>query len=122
MADEVRSSGFFDKFATSAGRQVERPWFFALCAAFVVAWIILLPLQGWNNDVWHLWLNSPTTSITFLLVALLQNTQARSTKALHHKLDAMALALALVLEGQENDEACVRQLREMAGVEMESSK
>jgi low affinity Fe/Cu permease len=43
-------------------------------------------------------INSATTIITFLLVALLQNTQRRSEAALHEKLDALADGLADLIE------------------------
>jgi Low affinity iron permease len=39
-----------------------------------------------------------TTIITFLLVALLQNTQKRGEEALQHKLDAVADGLADLIE------------------------
>lgn len=38
-------------------------------------------------------INTVTTIITLLLVALLQNTQSRSDRALQHQLNAMADAL-----------------------------
>jgi low affinity Fe/Cu permease len=43
-----------------------------------------------------------TTTITFLLVALLQNTQKRGEEALQHKLDAVADGLADLIEHSRN--------------------
>ena len=43
-----------------------------------------------NVDTYQLIINTPTTIITFLLVALLQNTQRRSEQAIQKKLDAIA--------------------------------
>jgi low affinity Fe/Cu permease len=41
-------------------------------------------------DTWQLIINTVTTIITFLMVALLQNSQTRSDQALQHKLNAIA--------------------------------
>src|SRR4051794_19484139 len=92
--------GGFDRLASAVGRFVSHAPFFAACLGFVLIWAALLPTQGWNNQIWHLWLNSPTTSITFLLVALLQNTQARFEKATNEKLNAIADALADLMDHQ----------------------
>jgi low affinity Fe/Cu permease len=57
-------------------------------------------------DTWQLLINTPTTIITFLLVALLQNTQRRSEQAIHKKLDAVADGLADLMsyfEDEDND-------------------
>jgi len=51
-----------------------------------------------NFDTYQLIINTPTTIITFLLVALLQNTQKRSEQALQHKLDAVADGLVDLME------------------------
>lgn len=83
----------FDRFANYTGAWVSRGWFFALCVLIVVVWlptIWVLP----TIDTWQLVINTATTIITFLLVALLQNTQSRSDKATQHKLNAIAAALA----------------------------
>jgi hypothetical protein len=53
---------------------------------------------GFLDDSYQLQINTTTTIITFLLVALLQNTQTRSDRALHHKLDTIADGLADLME------------------------
>ena len=45
-------------------------------------------------DTYQLLINTPTTIITFLLVALLQSTQRRGEQAVHKKLDALADGIA----------------------------
>ncbi|MFE5286543.1 low affinity iron permease family protein [Nocardia sp. NPDC056611] len=83
----------FDRFATKASEFASRAGFFVFCVVLVAVWapsIIVLP----NIDTWQLVINTATTIITFLLVALLQNTQSRSDTALHQKLNAIAGALA----------------------------
>jgi low affinity Fe/Cu permease len=41
-------------------------------------------------DTWQVIINTLTAIVTFLLVALLQNTQKRSDSATQHKLNAIA--------------------------------
>jgi low affinity Fe/Cu permease len=85
--------GMFDRFADVVNKVTARAWFFAACVALVVLWapsILVFP----NVDTWQLALNTPTTAITFLLVALIQNTQKRSDDAVQHKLNAIAAHLA----------------------------
>lgn len=115
-------SGFFDRFAALSAKHVSRPWFFAACTLSVIIWAITGPAFGYS-DVWQLVINTATTIITFLLVALLQNTQERETKAVTHKLDVIMDALARSLEthGDPANETCVAELRRLAGVEMEAS-
>ena len=57
-----------------------------------------------NFDTYQLIINTPTTIITFLLVALLQNTQKRSEQAIQHKLNAVANGLADLMEHFTADE------------------
>jgi len=63
----------------------------------VVLWAPTYFLVG-NFDTYQLIINTPTTIITFLLVALLQNTQQRNEQALQRKLDALADGLADLME------------------------
>jgi len=83
----------FDRFATRVSGFVSRAWFFVLCVLLVVLWApsyFLLP----DADTWQLIINTVTTIVTFLLVALLQNTQKRADEAVQHKLNAIADGLA----------------------------
>jgi low affinity Fe/Cu permease len=89
----IQNPSLFDRFAARAADLVSRAPFFAFCVLLVVAWIPTLPLAG-SFDTWQLLINTPTTVLTFLLVAILQNTQRRTERALHHKLDALADGLA----------------------------
>lgn len=127
--DEVRSSGFFDKVAQVVGDQVSKGWFFSACFISILLWAVSGPLLGFSST-WQLLVNTGTTITTFLLVALLQNTQDRDTKALHHKMDAMAEAMSYLLLShlagvEEEDNDALREhadrLRDLAGVRMEES-
>ncbi|MFD6860445.1 low affinity iron permease family protein [Rhodococcus sp. NPDC060090] len=83
----------FDRFATKVSSLAAHAWFFAFCVVLVVVWAPSFLVLG-NIDTWQLIINTATTIITFLLVALLQNTQKRSDDALQQKLNAIADALA----------------------------
>jgi low affinity Fe/Cu permease len=95
----------------------------------VLLWAPSLPLFG-TVDTWQLVINTMTTIITFLLVALLQNSQWRGNKATNEKLDAIAAGLSDTMESlaavmanldipdhhdRMRDQA--RELRETVGIE-----
>lgn len=82
----------FDRFATAMSGYVSQPWFFVVCVLIVVLWAPTFVL--FNVDTWQLIINTLTTIITFLLVALLQNTQRRSDNAVQQKLNGIAGGLA----------------------------
>lgn len=98
VADTV---GFFDRFASAASRLVSRAPFFAFAVLLVVAWlmegVIRVIVTGkpseFLDEVYQLQINTLTTIVTFLLVALLQNTQTRADAATQDKLNAIADAL-----------------------------
>jgi hypothetical protein len=83
----------FDRFAERASEFTSRAWFFGFCVILVVVWAPSLPLFP-SVDTWQLVINTATTIITFLLVALLQNSQWRGDKATNEKLDAVAAGLS----------------------------
>ncbi len=88
--------GFFDRFAGWATLLASRATFFAFCVLLIALWapsILLLK----SVDTWQLIINTATTIITFLMVALLQNSQTRSDQAVQHKLNAIADGLADVM-------------------------
>jgi low affinity Fe/Cu permease len=89
----------FDKFATTASHLVARAPFFAACVALVVLWVPTLFLLP--SDSAQILINTPTTIVTFLLVALLQNTDKRSSAATAKKLNAIAAYLAGDCEKEE---------------------
>jgi low affinity Fe/Cu permease len=87
----------FDRFATGAAQVVGRATFFLFCVLLVVVWFPSLVLIH-DVDTWQLIINTATTIITFLMVALLQNTQGRSDQALQHKLNAIAQGLSDLMD------------------------
>ncbi|MFI5624677.1 low affinity iron permease family protein [Nocardioides sp. NPDC051685] len=125
MPSEVSGRlGFFDRFASHASAFVSRAWFFVLCVLLVVIWapsILVLP----DVDTWQLIINTATTIVTFLLVALLQNTQKRSDDAVQQKLNAIAEGLSAMMERLARDHPELRddrdELRQAVGLEQRES-
>jgi hypothetical protein len=95
--DELEHPGPFDRFALWAADIVSRAPFFTFCVLLVVVWLPTYPFVG-KFDTWQLLINTPTTVLTFLLVAVLQNSQRRAERALHTKVDAIADGLADLME------------------------
>lgn len=117
VSDEV---GWFDRFATAATGFASRAWFFAACVLLVVVWAPSYFLIG-DVDTWQLIINTATTIITFLMVALLQNAQQRADQAVQHKLNAIADGLADLMlahrAGDTDTDRNVAELRDAVGLE-----
>lgn len=94
MPSDVRGRlTIFDRFATAAAAVASKAGFFVFCVLLVLVWaptFLVMP----SIDTWQLVINTATTIVTFLLVALLQNTQSRADEAVQQKLNAIADALA----------------------------
>jgi hypothetical protein len=88
--------GVFDRFAGWSALIASRAYFFAFCLLLIVLWAPSILLLH-DIDTWQLIINTATTIITFLMVALLQNSQTRSDQAVQHKLNAIADGLADVM-------------------------
>lgn len=116
--------GWFDRFAGVVSQHASRAWFFAACVLIVVVWAPSYFVFG-SIDTWQLVINTLTTIITFLMVALLQNSQARSDAATQKKLNAIADGLADFMECYANDNhdssdeirMDVRELKSAVGLE-----
>ncbi len=121
VTDDV---GIFDRFAGYASRLVSRAPFFAFCVLLVVVWAPTIFVIG-DVDTWQLIINTVTTIVTFVLVALLQNSQYRNDGATQHKLNAIANGLAdlmahLAHEGDQLADDLV-ELRRAVGLEERES-
>ena len=114
----------FDRFASVASRFVSQAWFFTLCVLLVVLWAPSFFLFG-DVNTWQLVINTATTIITFLLVALLQNTQSRADEAVQQKLNAIADGLADLMAALGEDKPGLHQdlveLRDAVGLENRES-
>lgn len=121
MPSQVRSGkgkNVFDRFADVVSEFTSKAWFFAFCVLIVLLWAPSFFLFG-SVDTWQLIINTLTTIVTFLLMALLQNTQARSDAATQQKLNAIAEGLANLLDDHDVCES--RELRAAVGLEAEES-
>ncbi|WP_412537983.1 low affinity iron permease family protein [Longispora sp. K20-0274] len=114
----------FDRFATKAASFASKAWFFAICVLLVLIWAPSYFLIG-TLDTWQLIINTATTIITFLLVALLQNTQSRSDRAIQDKLNAIADGLADLMASQAHAapqlQHDLEELRDAVGLEDKES-
>lgn len=84
----------FNRFADKASDLVAHAGFFAFCVLLILVWgpsIVVLK----NVDTWQLVINTATTIITFLLVALLHNTQHRFEKATNERMHVILARLGL---------------------------
>ena len=121
--EEARPPGAFDRFALRASDYVSEAGFFLACVLLVVVWAPSYFVFG-NVDTWQLVINTATTIVTFLLVALLQNSQRRNEVAINAKLDALADGLADLMEGIAPDntrlQRDMRELRHAVGIERTS--
>lgn len=124
--DVTPDLSLFDRFATHAARIVSRAWFFAACVLLVLLWGPSILLIG-DVNTWQLIINTATTIVTFLLVALLQNTQTRSDAATQDKLNAVAAAMATLMShtadihNRGELHQAVMELRAAVGLEDEES-
>ena len=101
----------FDRFATYTSERVSKAWFFGICAVLVLIWVPTFWL--WPSiDGWALVINTFTSTITFLLVALLQNTETRAENATQRKLNAIADALADLMDHLGSDDPDLSRSRE----------
>ncbi|MEK6975815.1 MAG: low affinity iron permease family protein [Candidatus Thermoplasmatota archaeon] len=107
----------FDGFTEGVTKVVSSAYFFALCAAGVIAWVALGPSTGYSTQ-WQLAIDTATAITTFLMVAVLANSSRRGERALQAKLDAIADALADFMHKSDlalQDD--VRELQDAVGLE-----
>ena len=125
-SDVTPELSFFDRFATRAASFVSRAWFFAACLLLVLIWAPSIALIG-DVNTWQLIINTATTIVTFLLVALLQNTQTRNDEATQDKLNAVAEAMSALMSqiADIHDRGDLRnavtELRDAVGLEDQES-
>lgn len=92
----------FDRFASWVATWVAKAWFFGFCVVLVLVWVPSLPLVG-SVDTWQLIINTVTTIITFLLLALLHNTSQQAEDLNTARFHAIMLALGIVDPEEEGN-------------------
>lgn len=107
---------WFDRFAGWAAVVASRAAFFVFCVGLVLVWAPSFFVFG-SVDTWQLVINTATTIVTFLMVALLQNSQHRADKAVQRKLNAIAAALDTVLRTVDPDDESGQELQAAIGLE-----
>ncbi|HEX3976961.1 MAG TPA: low affinity iron permease family protein [Solirubrobacteraceae bacterium] len=101
-ADRIEDRrGRFDQFAERASFLASSPLFFVACAALVVAWAVGLAVGA--SDRFEAATAGGMSAVTLILVAVLKNSELRTERALHTKLDAIASALLEERRGHEGD-------------------
>ena len=110
----MQRRSFFDRFARRVAYFAGHPMAFAAAVALILLWLVSGPLFKFS-DTRQLVINTATTIVTFLMVALLQNTQRRSDEAVQHKLNALADGLADLMKSlaAREDPGLERDLREL---------
>jgi low affinity Fe/Cu permease len=118
--DVTEERSWFDRAADTTSHIVARPQFFVASLAIVVLWTVFGPPLEFS----HGWVDAfevVVAMITFLMVALLQNGGWRADKATQRKLNAIAAALAELMEKSDVDQEHVRQLSAAVGLEKRES-
>jgi low affinity Fe/Cu permease len=111
--DPEQPSNRFDRFAEAVSQFVSKGWFFTAAVIVVLLWfptLLLIP----SIDTWQLVINTLTSVLAFLLIALLQNSERRYDEALHRKIDTISAGLADVMERLNEREDEDGELRERA--------
>jgi low affinity Fe/Cu permease len=66
----------FQKFADKVSKIAGSPWWFIFSIVLVVLWLPTGLFLGFG-EIWHLLINTTTTILTFLMIALLHASQNR---------------------------------------------
>jgi low affinity Fe/Cu permease len=84
----VKVIEIFGKLADKVARATGHPITFVGFCLVITVWATTGPLFGYS-DTWQLIVNTGTTTVTFLIVFLIQNTQNRDGAAFQAKLDEL---------------------------------
>lgn len=118
--DVSEDRGWFDALADRVSTMAATPRLFAGLLALTLAWLAVGP----STDFSHTWVDALQvvgTVVTLLLVAVLENEQWRNGKATQRKLNALAEALAHLMDSDESASEQSRQLRAAVGLEKRES-
>ena|SRR5438874_4710581 len=96
----------FDEFAERATRVASGAPFFLSCAVLIVLWLPTMIFMKMESS--QLLIQTLTAIVTFLLVALLQNSQRRNEEAVNLKLNAIAQGIAALMRAQAGEDKDLR--------------
>lgn len=119
-SDVTEERTWFDALADVMSNVVAKAPFFLVCTAFIVLWAAAGPVVDFS----HKWVDTlviAASLVTFFMVALLENEAWRANKATQRKLNAIASALAEVMENADINPEHVRQLNSAVGLEKRES-
>ncbi|MFL5860308.1 MAG: low affinity iron permease family protein [Solirubrobacteraceae bacterium] len=102
----------FDRFAERMSFLASSPVFFALCVVIVIVWAVGLAVGA--SDRFEAATAGLMSAVTLILVAVLKNSELRTDRALHTKLDAIASSLLEDRRGHRGD--AEQQLERSIGV------
>lgn len=88
----MRIDRLFADVSSHIARAAGRPATFIAAALIVIGWSASGPVFRYS-DTWQLIMNTISSVITFLMVFVIQNTQARDSEAMQAKLDIIIAAL-----------------------------
>lgn len=66
----------FERFSQKISDVVGSPYWFVFSISLVIIWIMSGPLMEWSEN-WQLVINTTTTILTFLMMALLHSSQSK---------------------------------------------
>ena len=111
----MRKITWYSQVAKSAAHFCGRPRVFVTAVMIILVWGISGPLFHFSNT-WQLIINTITTTVTFLMVFLIQNTQNRDTEAIQLKLDELIRATKgahnALLDLEELDDDSLEEFRQ----------
>jgi low affinity Fe/Cu permease len=84
--------GHFGRFAAVASGWLGSTWAFVGAGLVVVVWAAAGPIFHFS-DHWAMVISMGTSTATFLMVFLIQNTQNRDARAIHLKLNELIRAM-----------------------------
>lgn len=91
----------FDQFAERMSFLASSPAFFVVCVLVVLAWVVGLAVGA--SDRFETATAGLMSAVTLMLVAVLKNSELRTERALHTKLDAIASSLLEDRRGHQGD-------------------
>lgn len=96
MLTDVEGTRVLDRIFTASASRIAafagQPVAFVIAFATVLVWAITGPVFHYS-ETWQLVINTGTTTVTFLMVFLVQNSQNRDSAALQAKVDELIRAI-----------------------------